>query len=134
MPLYLNDIIIFSSTLEEHCQQLVRVLVKLENAPGQFGEMYACSGSGALLGSYCVGRGRHSESKQVEAVARYPVPRAGRELKSFLGLAGVLPTFCEWVCRPSQTTNHNLLHKEMKLLVTKVNGSLALPSRRPSVR
>ena len=92
---YIDDIIVFSGTWEEHLQHITVILQRLKKAgltakPGkcQFG-MAECS----YLG-YRVGNGHVKvERSKVEAVSAFPVPKTKKDVRSFLGLTGYYRKF-----------------------------------------
>ena len=92
---YLDDLIVFSSTWEEHLRHLALVLNKLQGAgltakPGkcQFG-MTRCSYLGHVVGGGEV----QMERDKVEAVKAMPVPRTKKDIRIFLGLTGYYRRF-----------------------------------------
>ena len=87
---YINDIIIFSGTWEDHLQHLRQVLRRIQEAgltlrrkKCQFG-MSDCVYLGHLIGS---GRVR-PEKLKVSAVREFSQPRTKKDVCSFLGLTG----------------------------------------------
>ena len=92
---YIDDIIVFSLTWEEHLRHLTEVLQWLREArltvrqrKCQFG-MTECT----YLG-FRVGGGRvHVEQSKVEAVQRLPIPRTKKDVRAFLGLTGYYRKF-----------------------------------------
>ena len=92
---YIDDIIVFSGTWEEHLQHITVILQRLKKAgltatPGkcQFG-MAECS----YLG-YRVRNGHVKvEMSKVEAVSTFPVPKTKKDVRSFLGLTGYYRKF-----------------------------------------
>lgn len=92
---YLDDIIIYSATIEEHCQRLERVLVRLENANLRV-NLNKCTFAQQevrYLGHLVTAEGVKPDPGKVEAVANYPVPQNSKELKAFLGLCGYYRRF-----------------------------------------
>lgn len=102
---YLDDVIIFSDTFEEHLQRLNRVLgrfrevhLKINLAKCEFAMPEV-----EYLGHVVSGAGVSPDPKTVKAVKEYPTPRTVKEVRAFLGLAGwyrrFMPHFAE-VARP----------------------------------
>ena len=102
---YLDDIIMFSSTPEEHLERLRHVFQRfrapnLKINPGKcdFFRMKV-----QFLGHIVSKNGLEVDHSKIEAVQKFPVPRSQTEVKSFLGLASdyrrFLPKFAE-IARP----------------------------------
>ena len=92
---YIDDIIVFSGTWEEHLQHITVILQRLKKAgltakPGKcrFG-MAECSYLGYRLGNGHV----KVERSKVEAVSAFPVPKTKKDVRSFLGLTGYYRKF-----------------------------------------
>ena len=92
---YLDDIVVFSATWEDHLIQVENVLKRLEKAnlttkPSkcQVG-MRSCTYLGHIVGSGMV---RPEESK-VEAIRQFSRPLTKKELRIFLGLSGYYRKF-----------------------------------------
>ena len=92
---HLDDLVIFSSTWEEHLQQLQEVLQRLRRAgltakPSkcQFA-MKQCLYLGHIVGNGTV----RPELNKVESVRTFPVPRTKRQVRAFLGLTGYYRKF-----------------------------------------
>uniref|UniRef100_A0A3P9LR23 Gypsy retrotransposon integrase-like protein 1 n=1 Tax=Oryzias latipes TaxID=8090 RepID=A0A3P9LR23_ORYLA len=87
---YLDDVVIFSSTWEEHLQHLKRVLGKLKDS-GLSLNISKCEWAKQetqYLG-YRLGKGEvRPQLDKVEAVRNCPRPKTKKEIRSFLGLAG----------------------------------------------
>jgi hypothetical protein len=87
---YLDDLVIYSDTWQEHLQHLRHILQCLKSngltakpTKCQFG-MAQCS----YLG-HCVGSGIIlPEMDKLEAVKSYPIPKTKKDVRSFLGLTG----------------------------------------------
>ena len=92
---YLDDIVIYSNTWEDHLQHLQTVLQSLQGAgltakPSkcQFG-MFHCRYLGHVVGS---GKVRPEQDK-MQAVEAFPTPRTKKEVRTFLGLTGYYRRF-----------------------------------------
>ncbi|KAK7922269.1 hypothetical protein WMY93_009171 [Mugilogobius chulae] len=87
---YLDDVVIFSRTWEEHVQHLRSVLEKIQVA-GLTLNVAKCEWARRetrYLG-YQLGRGEvRPQMDKVEAIQKCPCPRTKKEVRSFLGLAG----------------------------------------------
>jgi len=92
---YLDDIILFSSTVDEHLERLVRVLNRLRSA-GLKLKPEKCSlfqKSVSFLGHIVSEHGIATDPAKTEAVANWPTPTTVKEVRSFLGLAGYYRRF-----------------------------------------
>ncbi|GBG41130.1 hypothetical protein CBR_g73994 [Chara braunii] len=86
---YLDDILIFSKSMEEYVKHLKEVLQVLKEAQlhlnlekSKFGRDNAI-----YLGHRLSANGLEPEATKVEVIRKWPQPANGRELRSFLGLA-----------------------------------------------
>ena len=92
---YLDDLIIFSATWEEHLQHLGEILERLKQAnltakPGkcQFG-MSDC----VYLGHRVGGGSVQPEVSKLDAVESFPTPTTKKDVRAFLGLTGYYRRF-----------------------------------------
>jgi len=86
---YLDDIIIFSRTIEEHLERLVRVLDRLRSA-GLKLKPEKCSlfrRSVTFLGHVVSNEGIATDPEKIRAVDSWPTPTSLKEVRSFVGLA-----------------------------------------------
>lgn len=92
---FLDDIIIFSSTLDEHEKRLLRVLSRLK----EFGLKLSpekCKffqSSVRYLGHIVSEKGVETDPEKISSLKSWPVPRNLKELRSFLGFAGYYRRF-----------------------------------------
>lgn len=86
---YLDDIIIISSTFEEHVALLNRVLEKLRqaNLTINLGKCQFFRSKLRYLGYVVDSFGLRTDPEKVEAILNYPTPKSKKELKRFLGTA-----------------------------------------------
>ena len=112
---YLDDIIIFSKTEEEHLQHLEEIFVRLR----KFGlkmKRKKCSFFKKhiqYLGHLVSERGFEPLPEKLESIHKMPAPRTAKEVKQFLGLIGYyrkfVPHFAD-ISRPlTKLTRHNVV-------------------------
>jgi len=92
---YLDDIILYSATLEQHLERLVAVMERLRGA-GLKLKPEKCSlfqRSVSFLGHVISGDGIGTDPQKTQLVAEWPTPTCVRELRSFLGLASYYRRF-----------------------------------------
>ena len=94
---YLDDIIIFSCTVEEHLVILREVLERLRRAKLKLAasKCYLFREEVKFLGHYVSAKGIRVDPKKVEAVRNYPIPTNVTQVRAFLGLAGYYRRFCK---------------------------------------
>uniref|UniRef100_A0A8C1NZE8 Gypsy retrotransposon integrase-like protein 1 n=1 Tax=Cyprinus carpio TaxID=7962 RepID=A0A8C1NZE8_CYPCA len=92
---YLDDILIFSSSLQEHVQHVRRVLLRLlEN--GLFVKAEKCvfhAQSVSFLGHIISTEGVRMDPEKVKAVVNWPSPESRKALQRFLGFANFYRRF-----------------------------------------
>lgn len=92
---YLDDILIYSQTEEEHTQHVLRVLERLEQH-NLFVKLEKCAfdvSEVSFLGYVISPKGIHMEPSRVSAILGWPVPRSIRDIQVFLGFAGFYRRF-----------------------------------------
>lgn len=91
---YIDDIVIFSRTWEEHVQHLADVFQRIQSAGLVINakKCHIAKPEVQYLGYVIGGGGIHPQVGKVEAIAASPLPNTKRRLRSFLGLIG-------WYCR-----------------------------------
>ena len=111
---YLDDIIIFSKTEEEHLQHLEEIFVRLRNF-GLKMKREKCSFYKKhiqYLGHLVSERGFEPLPEKLESICKMPALRTAKEVKQFLGLIGYhqkfVPHFAD-ISRPfTKLTRHNV--------------------------
>ena len=95
--LYLDDIIVFSSSVEQHLQRLEIVLDRLQKE-GLKAKLEKCAffrREVGYLGHVITSQGVSTDPKKIEAVSKWQRPRHISELRSFLGFASYYRRFVE---------------------------------------
>ena len=94
---YIDDIVVYNSTLDDHIKTLDRLFQRLSeaNLTINLSKSDFCAAEVKYLG-YIVGYGRitPSETKIVD-IQRYPVPKTLKGIRRFLGMAGYYRKFCK---------------------------------------
>ena len=87
--IYLDDVIIFSKTAQEHAQRLINVLQRFDKANLQL-QPKKCEFAKPqvqYLGFILSERGVGASPEKVKAAQSYPTPKSVRDVRAFLGLA-----------------------------------------------
>ena len=92
---YLDDIIIFSDTKEEHLKRLEAVFQKLCAAGVKLkpSKCFFFREEIEYLGHVLSGKGISTNPKKIEAVAKWPTPKTVYDIRSFLGFVGYYKRF-----------------------------------------
>ena len=92
---YLDDIIIFSDTKEEHLKRLEAVFQKLCAAGLKLkpSKCFFFKEEIEYLGHVVSGKGISTNPKKIEAVSKWPTPRTVYDVRSFLGFVGYYRRF-----------------------------------------
>ena len=92
---FLDDIVVYSRTLEQHRLDVVAVLARLQQA-GLFAKQSKCElfmHEIEFLGHHVGRGGLRVMADKVQSVQRWPTPRNAFDVRSFLGLAGYYRRF-----------------------------------------
>ena len=92
---YLDDVIIFSKTIEEHFERLVQMLERLKAANLKLkpSKCHLLKKSVNFLGHIVSENGLATDPEKVEAVKDWQVPNSVTEIRSFLGLCSYYRRF-----------------------------------------
>jgi hypothetical protein len=93
--IYFDDLLIHSTTFEEHLRQLDKVLQRLEET-GLKVNLEKCQmfqEQVSYLGHTISAKGVSCQEDKVSAVQSWPTPQTAKELRSFLGFAGYYRRF-----------------------------------------
>jgi hypothetical protein len=87
---YLDDIICFSATIEEHAEKLQTIFERLEQASFKIQPEKCVFATDTVeyLGHICTPQGIRPDPKKIKAIEEYPVPKTVRDIRAFIGLAG----------------------------------------------
>lgn len=92
---YMDDIIIFSTSLQEHLENLERVLNKLNEANFkiQIDKSEFLKKEINFLGHVVTDKGIKPNPDKIKAIINYPIPKTTKQIKGFLGLVGYYRKF-----------------------------------------
>lgn len=92
---YLDDIIIFSTSLQEHLERLKTVFQRLRetNFKIQLDKSEFLRHEVAYLGHVVTPEGVRPNPDKVKAIKNYPIPKTTKQIKGFLGLLGYYRRF-----------------------------------------
>lgn len=92
---YMDDIIIFSSSFEEHVKDIRKILQKLKEAclKIQLDKCYFFRPEVQFLGHTVTKQGVKPNSDKIEVIKNWPIPKTEKELKQFLGTIGYYRRF-----------------------------------------
>ncbi|GJY11729.1 putative reverse transcriptase domain-containing protein, partial [Tanacetum coccineum] len=94
---FIDDILIYSKTQEEHVEhlRLVLELLKKEKLYAKFSKCKFWLREVQFLGHVINGNGNHVDPSKIEVVKNWKAPRTPTEVRLFLGLAGYYRRFIE---------------------------------------
>ena len=92
---YLDDIIIFSNTIEEHLSKLNRVFDRLRqfNLKLKLSKCDFLKTKTTYLGYLITSDGVRPDPSKLEPIEKYPIPRSVDDVRSFLGFVGFYRQF-----------------------------------------
>ena len=92
---YLDDILVFSSTFDEHLTRLENVFIKLINANLKFNvskSMFAMP-EVTYLGYRITENGQYPEQSKLDAVRNFPIPTKLRDVRAFIAFCSYYRKF-----------------------------------------
>jgi transposase InsO family protein len=94
---YLDDIVLFSTTLEQHLERLMMILERLRSSGLKLKPEKCClfRKSVSFLGHVISENGIGTDPQKTQAVSDWPVPKCVRDVRSFLGLASYYRRFVQ---------------------------------------
>lgn len=92
---YMDDIIIFSVSLQEHIENLTKIFMALEkvNLKIQLDKSEFLKKEVAFLGHIVTDNGVKPNPSKIEAIQNWPIPKNQKELRGFLGILGYYRRF-----------------------------------------
>lgn len=93
--IYMDDVVVFSKSLEEHKQHLQRIFSKVRefNLKIQLDKSEFLRKDVEFLGHVITPEGIKPNPTKIEAIEKFPLPKTTKEIKSFLGLVGYYRRF-----------------------------------------
>ena len=110
---YLDDILIYSKTIEEHTEHLKNVLMRLREQKF-YGKLSKCDfavNEVEYLGHIISSNGISVEKEKVKAISEWPRPKSKRDVQSFLGLVNYYRRFiksCSRIAKPLTLLTKNV--------------------------
>lgn len=113
---YLDDIIVFSTSLDEHLNSLRLVMdrLKVANLKIQIDKCEFLKRETEFLGHIVTQNGIRPNPKKVECILKYPIPQSPKQIKQFLGLSGYYRKFIKDYSRIAKPMT-NYLKKDAKI-------------------
>ncbi len=104
---FIDDLIVFSKTLEEHEARLLQVLERLRDYGLKLSPKNCkfFQKSVRYLGHIVSENGVETDPSKIEALKTWPRPRDLKELKSFLGFAGYYRRFVQDISKITRPLN-----------------------------
>ena len=105
---YMDDIVIYANSLEEHSRKLRKLLGRLKSA-GLTLQPDKCNflrKEIAYLGHVITQDGVKPDSSKIEAVRNFPIPKNRKNIKQFLGLVGYYRKFIPDFARIAKPLNY----------------------------
>ena len=88
MEFFLDDIIMYSTTFEEYVCHIEQVMIRLQNAQltAKPVKTFLCKKTVQYLGFMINKNGITTTEENIEKIKNYPIPKTGKEARSYLGL------------------------------------------------
>ena len=110
--MYIDDIIVFAASLDEHDQRIFTLCRRLLDA-GLRLQPEKCTflaTEAGYLENVISAEGDRPNPKKIEAVTNFPIPKSAKNIKEFLGLVGYYRRFIPNIASRSKPLT-NLLKK-----------------------
>lgn len=116
---YMDDIIIFSPSLQQHKNDLSKILGKLKDANLKI-QLDKCEffrKEVQFLGHTVTENGVKPNSDKIKAISSWPIPRTEKDLRQFLGILGYYRRFIKDFAKLVKPLT-NLLRKDTEIIIT----------------
>lgn len=92
---YMDDILIFATSLQEHLESISKILKKLSevNLKVQLNKCSFLKRETEFLGHIVTDKGIKPNPNKIESILKIPLPKNQKEIKSFLGITGFYRKF-----------------------------------------
>jgi len=112
---YLDDLILHSTTLDQHLENLEMILQKLRGANLKLkpSKCFFLQTSVKFLGHLVSSKGRETDGDKTRLIEEWPVPTSLKQLRGFLGLAGYYRRFSKDFSKKAAPLN-DLLKKNSR--------------------
>ena len=142
--IYLDDVIIFSSTFEEHLDRLEAVFTRLQqnNLKLKASKCEFFKSRVTYLGHVVSDEGIETDPEKLEALKSWPVPKNVKEVRAFLGFTGYYRRFVKNYARIARPLNDLLVGhcstgkakgKKSKMKTQRLSLSGMINNRRRSI-
>jgi len=117
--IYLDDILIFSRTFEEHCQRLAQVFTRLERQTLRLkaSKCHLLQPKVAFLGHVISEAGIECDPEKTASISSWPRPKTLKDVRTFCGLASYYQAFVPGFAKIAQPL-HSLTQKNAAFLWT----------------
>lgn len=107
---YLDDIIILGTSLQEHIENIRKILFKLKeyNLKIQIDKSEFLQKEVAYLGHIVSSEGVKPNPSKIQAVQEFPIPKTPKEIKTYLGLLGYYRKFIPNFAKLTKPMTHCL--------------------------
>ena len=103
VSVYLDDVIVFSETLEDHLEHLRKVMERFWTAGLKLKPSkchFVCE-QVEYLGHIITPQGTKPNNDRIATLQGYPVPASVKQVKQFIGLVSILPEVYQGFCEDS---------------------------------
>ena len=127
--IYLDDIIIFSSTFEEHVERLQAVFERLQenNLKLKPSKCKLFRSKVSYLGHVVSQEGIHTDPSKIEAIKDWPVPKTTKDVRRFLGFSGYYRRFIKGFAAIARPLNDLLVGHVTNPKARKKKASKRMP-------
>lgn len=113
---YMDDIIIFSTSLQEHVESITKIFQRLKdvNLKVQLDKCEFLKRETEFLGHIVTETGIRPNPEKISCVKKFPLPKSAKEIKQFMGLTGYYRKFIRDYSKIAKPMT-KYLKKDMKI-------------------